>query len=747
MSPAPIGVVGGVTILGSSMAQWTLTEGVRPSTATVDIDAGDVDRLLRTFPSPITLTLFVGSAQLDYQFLYALQQVAAESPQIARVQLVDQRYFWTTRQMRAGFNVRRKTGIRYFTAPNAISGPRQVIPTIAYAPWSLRGSEGAVGTTTWRAVDILEEIKKRIADTVESATGQAPPDPEIAPSASFAVRQLPVEDLFLHGDVATCVAQMMDYFPGIGLFIRADGTPVFFSKAAGDDADMVKALGPEKVGAGHVEPMLSLRNVRPKRIEVCFLRECELRFDFNEGGTTSEDGRYLENVLPIPDFTLTVGSETLAQGTWITIQQALTAWNADGGLPLLKGTRPLTLNDVQRACIPENGIAEAIGILGIASPTANWTARIATLLAHYRRTYRINKRWMDRIFQLKASRVAMQNFTTGARADSPIYSDYAYLGTMRSLYRDRLNKTLNYVNNQPIFSGGNISATQIAAPGRVVIVDHDQGILRFEFLGDPAGVYQTVFPSQIVSRRDESSGPGHAISGGGGPTGDVTNRRVNIAWGILSDPANVLQLMPNHRAATIVTAMPGLGAQGLQIDEKAGQFHIESVSPTDHGVGDFAGSNECKGPVLQVFITPGLDTALVPWFDDTDKSAAIEACFGPPFTSSTDAASFTLNAPVGTGGGKGNPGAVGASLREMALAAAARIWHSLADRAQGSTSGTLVPSIEPRGWIEGVTHALLPSGEASTAISIADRVEPFDLVAYLPPGVRWTILRLVDPGG
>ena len=102
--------------------------------------------------------------------------------------------------------------------------------------------------------------------------------------------------------------------------------------------------GYEKVGKGHAE-LINNALVRPRRIHVLFTREVEVRFDFwekfsyvsgggfgfaaNIGANQLElnKARMMYNVLPVPDWVLPHTTPPKVMGTWVTFDEALTAWN------------------------------------------------------------------------------------------------------------------------------------------------------------------------------------------------------------------------------------------------------------------------------------------------------------------------------------------------------------------------------------------------------------------------------------
>lgn len=735
------GTIGGKVIFGSTPARWAFTSGVSPFKTTFDVSREDAAALVKGAMAPVTLILRGDVDPLSVENLYVTKQVPADVPALGRVEVVDRRYFWDRKSAALGFNMRRKTDIRRLSDPATLDQNQTIVANVAYMPWSLKGFTIPNSSTKvpWEAKSIIQEIVKR-AGTIENDLSGAQPKVIFQSDAQTLASQLPIENLVLSGDYATMLEQMLDYIPGIGVYVNAKGDVVFYSKTDKSEAAMVVAAGPEKVNRGHVETV-DLSRERPSKILVKFFREVELRFDYLEtdsAPTTDGEPLTMENVLPIPDFSLSINGQTLPTGAWITIQQALTAW---GSMPLVKGARRMTLADLQRASVPFNGLVEAIGAIGVTSVDANWVRRITTALQHYRRTYRIPRTWMDRIFRLRASRVATQDRATSARGKALAYSDYAYLGTTRSLYHDAASgRDMSYVANHPCFAANALfsAPTTLPTPGGVEIVDEEQGIIRLEIITDKAQVYGTVFPSQVELNGDNTT-PGTQARFCG-PTGNLAGDDPSRprCWDILADPTRWPKLTSSHACAVVLTCQPGLGAWWDGVDP--GQFTVIEVTPEKVGLKGVP----CLGPPMEVLIGASMETARIAWLDS--KASHIKACFGPPFQGTkAEVDALTLNfGPVPEGQIKfSDPGA---SLASIAAGAARRIYQTMHDRMQGSMTGTMVPSIHPQGWLSDVEHVLDPSGEVSTKLTLPPLVQALPLEAYLPMSVRRQLIHAAGTG-
>ena len=87
----------------------------------------------------------------------------------------------------------------------------------------------------------------------------------------------------------------------------------------------------------------------------------------------------------------------------------------------------------------------------------------------------------------------------------------------------------------------------------------------------------------------------------------------------------------------------------------------------------------------------------------------------------------------------------GASLNSIALAIAAQIYSEGADHYQGAKSVNLQRA-EPDGNLQDLTFQVATSGEGSTVVDYPEKLEKFDLMAFLDPSTRATVMKLARPG-
>lgn len=734
--PAPLFRLDGKPILGTRPASWKLTSGVQPYMAEFDFIPGDADDLLTGNLRPLELEIVADGKSKTFSALYALHSVPGDVPEskVTRVVVADRRWFWTHKIIKRSYNIRRRVGFKRVLQDGSRE-TSEVVESLWYAPWSSRND-----SEPFTAEEILRDVFAEVF-IAETEFGGSSSNFLIEDDAlavlGFGQSQLPVEDfeLFDRGDLA--VQRLLNYLPQTGVYVDAAGTVRVYSKASGGENVQTAGFSPE-VGAGVIEKV-DLRRIRPREIHVLFQREIEVRFDTVElevGATSDQFGgtrMFMENVLPSPDFqlTLTNGSD-ITRGTWITFSEAMRAW----------GTHPstgheLTFDLIQRAAVPFLSLFASLKEAGKRDPDNDWASRIAAIERNYRRTYRINRRWMDAIQQLLPYRVSIVEPVRGTRAPAIAYGNHAFVPGMRTLFTQASGDSdLSFAINVTGFEDPGTPAR--LGPGdkpaaKVNIVDHDQGIIEIDWQVDPSRPFAAVLPSWV---EDGNGGTGDTIKPElPGPTGDLTDRSRSISFDSVPEVGSRgPKLSAEHRASVILTAIPGS-------PNGNGQFQRVKVRPEELGdlLPEGVRGGRFDGPIMEVHVGPQLPgaRAFVAWSDDDRET--IEGVFGvgPQIVLDTSEALADLILNY-----EGNVNGRG-SLASVARAASARIWASLADRRQGSKTTPVVPNAHPAGWLDSVDFTVSPRGVAESTFSLPGRIPEIDINAWLPASTRALLNRLV----
>ena len=718
------GQLGGKTLLGSSPLTWTLKAGVQPHVQMLDIAPVDALELAKN-GGPFTLEIVPPEGNpVKVNHLWVLNVQPGPSPWISKITVADRRWMWSYSHILRRYNMRRTVGVKRLIANDKVPEVNPIGPLLNYWQWSLEN-----GKRRWVPVTMLKDALKAVADSERDYTGsgfEAVIDQRIGQN----IAALPVEDLEVDDAGDQAINRLLSYLPEAAITVDYDGKVNVYSRVGGDEAGIVSALMPELAGQGHTDLVENSR-IRPREIHVLFTPEVEVRHNFIEVASAQNatvtadplgDRREMENVLPIPDYQLTVGGQTLPQGTWITVDQAFVAW---GDLPLVGATIAIDHAIVQRAFVPHNDLWAALQLAGQRPDNkgtlANWVGRIASIEPHYRRTFRLNPRWVDRSLTIKAKRVGTIDPSRGQRGPALAYSDYAIMYTQRSIWRNNAQgQPLDFCINKTGYADI-IDSTAVPSPAEVSVIDPDQGIIKVDYVLDPNRVYEMILPSQIVL---ESM-----------PTSDITQRTRNITFDSVITANNAPRLSPSFKLATILThvpASPNTSKQLYKIVIKPADV-VGMVPPAAR-----AGILDSRGPIMEIRIGPNIETARVAWNDA--RSADIEKLFG------ITEGPVNLEQLVVNDGPSTNLD-TGGSLRQIALSRAACVYAALTDRYEGSMTGYMNGGVHLNGWVEEIEHGVTPKGEPYTKVSMPSRIPQMSLASFLDSNTRAAIFHLIRPEG
>lgn len=715
-----VATLDGETLFGE--VRWIVQAGTAPATGRFNVTKGAAARLLEGGLRPVTLKITSGGTTGEFRELYVIQQAPSDSPTWKTVLVADRRWFWRYRLARGLYNVRRQTGVQRLTGPDRVAPEVQlVVPVIAYAPFSLRNQ-----TVPWRGREILERLLREASIAEKGAGGPG------FTAAIETIADIPIENLEVTGSVADAIEQVLAFIPGARVTVDARGAVRVFDASSGAEEQIVEQIPAEIIGAGHVE-RCDLARLRPRHVDVFFGIEAELRVDGEEAqgaGSTSArdpDGRFVENVLSLPDFEQAIGGTNYVMHSWVPFDSVLPAW---GALPEPIGV-PLDFPLIRKAFVPGMDLWAGASLAGALTPRADWMGRIAAVQTHYRQTYRINQRWMARIFQLRPYRVALADVATGSRGPIGVWSDFCFLATQRSVMLERQANVehANYAMNVVCYpEDGLLASAPIGATARVRIEDADQGILSVDYLADRFRIYEAALPSQI-ELEGANTQPGQRVMEPG-PAGYLGPNVRGIAFNFLRRADRLPQLTARHKIAFVLTAVPG---------SPNGRGQLVRVRVTPGEVPAFPGQDRCEGPPLDFMVAPGLETARVAWSDA--NAATIEQAFGKGADDDVDAAPEALR-PLIINLGAEAPAAGGASLTAIAKAAAARIYHQLRDRQEGQAATVYSPAMRPEGWLDAIVHEIDGKGVATSTIALPSVVPALRIQKWLDSSTRWVVMRL-----
>lgn len=699
----------GHELLTAENAVWSITSGVQPNQQGFRVTNTQAEALARKVGSPITLTIDGAPdyGRAEFKRLYPMPPLATQDPWTRQIAVVDRRWLWPRIHCFGRFNIRRRTGVNPLTDSYDVLG--NLIGSVAqiqYAEWSLNAGK------PWTGEAILRKIMPLVALDSEWEIREA------IPSA----QTLPVDSLELDDSFDQALSRVLQFLPGLDVFVDRDGRIVFYNRAhpgSGIRPPAPDSKGTVMTGSGWSVQMVNAR-IRPTRVNVFISREFEVRLDEVEVSDVPQSLiagpglEQIENVIPVTDQILTLADGTKAlAGTWLTVDQTLAAWALD---PPPAGPGLTALPAPSRADIRKGWMYGfwAYGLAGAVSPNSKWIGRLAAARQHFRQTYRIKRSFMDRIYQISPYRVAILDATTGTRASAQAWSDYTMALSGRAVFDD----PKNVLHDVAIRAYANALNQGKLTPLIVRILDAEQGVFQLGFRGDYLGQVESIIPSFMdhVSTAD--------MSGKNGP---------RWRYEKLLD-GNLPQLSKDHGVAVVMTVALGApntldNLERLQVDAAEAEKVLADVD---------ARFLPAEGPEMDIRIGPGILTAKYAWIDTADHKKTVQRAFG-----------IVEETRAGTGWQGPNLDYAWINREEcldVARAIAAATYAGLIDHLQGGHAVLMDPKIEPRGWLDSVSHGIEPDGKLRTSMAFpATAPAVWNFLSLLAPSTRATILRMVQP--
>lgn len=681
-----LATLSGFPIIADQPVAWDIVSGVTESRGNFVFPNADADSIFQKHRGGVAAELFIdpdGFDSLRIKNLFVISTGPTSHEETTTVEVVDLRFWWSRIHISRAYNVPRKTGDRFRLQRE---GDRievaPIVDEIAYAKWSLRD-----GVSAWTAKEMLEDILDEMSDNTPGGF-----DYEIGDVESL---QLPTQDVVIDDDGGSALKRVLSLLPGASLYVDRDGVVQVFDARDGSEVEVLDAQAPAIVG-GALYKTTDLSAIRPSAVQVLFTKEVETRFDAHEGETLVEDTRTLENVIPVPDVSIDIpGLGTVATGTYVNIEQYVDAINAEG----LRPGQTVAINlDLLRDTWFVPGLFQALIQLGQVQPDVVLARRISALRQHYRQTYRVADKFLDRISSIRPYRVAILDPVTNTRAPAVAYTDWTVFFTIRAALTHK--EGVRLAESVEGYDADLSNAT--VAPVQVGVVDEQQGILRFNWVGDPFGDVFLIAPGA-------STGAGAL---GAPPEADPRNLS---GTGFLSQE---LKLTSDFDLATIVTCVYGS-------PNNNDRFHVETVTPDDASAAlpGRPDLGDAFGPVWTIRIGPEVETARFAWQDA--EADAIDSGIG------IIEGALPIE-PIDT-----------ERLRSVAVAAAAALYASFVDRGEGGARLPLSRDLTPSGNMLGVRHELSPTGEAATVVALPQELPGVDMMAVLPESVRRQVLGLV----
>jgi hypothetical protein len=717
----------GVTLEVEATTNWVEQAGTSPYVLDLEVDRDTAEGLFDNAEvHGSALSLEDGLRTHDQKRLTIIGLSPTANPNTTTLRLTDPRWAFPYVFVARHYNVRRKTPLVRRSEPrgsnlppDAASQTTVVSDDVAYAPYSLN-----LGLRAWLVIEVATDI----LDLVVGAGNWRDRDNVLSTST------VQVEGWIFNFQGDAAIAALMGYLGGAAnTFVDDEGKLVLYdTQNEGEVAQLgLPAQGTTRTRADEAglrpivgSQLFELQNrvmERPEKVRVYFDRFMEARINASESDPTGasnttrtrQQAELLRcvNVIPLPEDG-TINGRAVVQGTWVSLDDYILflAENTTGN-PLAERL-PLTRERIRKLWL-----SNAINSYSAPQldPSGLWAVRIAQLRAHYRRTYRVTKKWNDRIKSYQANRVGIEDYETGSRAPALAFLDYCVvrawtpLGAGYDTVDDEIWQLTANRYASPLLNNSLTNSTPIidnslrdlqAAPAKVTIVDQDLGILRVELVTDFTGVADRYVRSATVTEE--------------GGRADFRARKLMLADTDLTVDHEVSILL------TIAVGAPNDRRRFHAIDVTVGEAEAQ-LTPT------LTRSVAGKGPILELYVRAPRAVARFPWNDD------IEAEFLAAF----DAAGTDLNLP-----NLGDPVNLG-ELTSVAKAYALAEFIRFRDHNEGGLTTDYRPATIA-GSVDRVVHSFTREG-ALTTVELASTPSAVDAQALLPPDVRRMIEGYVEP--
>ncbi len=700
----------GVPLTDVSSIQWALSEGVGPFTTRITVPVAQFNQIISSArgkgkSNPFLSLVFIsqtgsgGDENITFTNVYMTGFDQAPDPRFRVIKLADSRVFWNRSYFKGDFNIRGRLGnripLRFGDDGPTLQVPLVFTDEVQFRTYSLfppiRDRDGNTEVRAWTVKEIVRQIIGKINDDMPFVVRIG------NDSALDSADEVLQEDIRLDSPSDGALAEVLNLVPNIGMFLGNDNDIFFFEKNDGSEINIINQMGvPQEVSG---QPLFVENDLfTPEGIDILFEAEMELRFNFEDLGdgtapSNPKEGRFMTTVIPIPDPEITLpNGETALQNQYVDFDTYLTVLDSFEGLD--------SARDVDEAFLREyllNGLLDFNWAqLGTLEFRASWQARIGALQSHYRKTFQINKFYLNRMINIKTNLLRTIDPTTGAQSPSPVFLDYGKRLTNRGNLSDGSQFFLVNVDgfaDEGEFIEDKKIADATACPWAFVSLSDSEakGILGISFQSDPYGLIETIYPSKIENPPSFKLGD------------DDQPHFLDEAT--KNDPTQLAGLQEKHKLATIITATPA-PSSAIKL------FQI-SFTPNDMPSNLSSRLTNARGPRWKVKISPSLQTARFVWDDNLENE--IDEAFGIGVNPGGEFIEIEPNF-------EGLEGLLlnREHLENLALATAQSFYQKFVDRFRGTFASEFNGAFGPSGTVFNIVHNVGVDGHPTTRITFAE---------------------------
>lgn len=694
----------GIEIGGDNVYEWPLTTGVMPHEHIFTVTERVAEKLRGVLQGVSSTSPGIayevirpdGKPNLRVNRLFVADIFPGASTFTRRIRVVDSRWLWQFKHVASTFNERRVTAGTLLVAEGANPEVPQIDPEIVYAKYSL-----------YNEVEPYT-VSQALAEVLTAVHGH---NFNIPPDVAARFDKTPVDDLALDDAGHFAIERCLAYLAGATVYVDRDGRAVVTDTLDGSEVPVYEANKDRQQTQISVR-ISDRRYIRPSKVVVLFTPELEVRFDYTEpttGGTRTADNdtNQLDNVAVMPDpLGLDVDGKTVGPGTYVPLDDLFDAYGNGPGYGGDGVLRPLSwdilrkhrANGFRYTQLEFSLIDRDTGLIDIP-----WSRRIGKIVQGYRSEFKLRDVFVQRLASIRPVRAAVVSPITGTRAESPVYSDYIRRPSMHGMAKS----VSGALQGTQVQGYATKLAEAKAAPARVRVLNPGAGVIRVDVNdSDPGGLfgesmlgyssqgipYQSLTPNQFKS----------------------LDEQFHFMW-------DHVELDAGWQMSIILSCSPAS-------PNTLGKLLAVEISPNEAGEVLGRDPGPCWGPVAYVRVFPGVVTARYAWDDDSSEEI-IQAIKGEGSTDSNGGGEFPKSLLVNAD-----------HVRDVARAAAARLYAGVLDRPFGTLEVDMQPDLEPTGAISEVRH-VMQGGATRTLVKFGTVAAPRDIWRFLPASTRRTLMR------
>jgi hypothetical protein len=748
-------MLGGAQLAATSGIVWRFVTGAEPYVTVFTVHRSVWNSKLRNqVGKPIALEITDGrGVKVTVEELYILHEAPPPGPHTVAFVVADKRWLWRYKLIARDFNVPRRTGDKTIKKDIVPEATQTVVNDYDFLRYSLNNG------VLWTPKDAVKSILNILEEPTKLKSGKTKnnfiidsfpiePKGQQRKGGEFTLQNVMLRD---RGDVA--LSRLLSYIPGASVYVNAAGKVVVFDGADLSAAEKYHDNLPPSTWDGGLAGMIERRAIRPEKVIVYYEREVECVFEFEDdyfpqrtASDPSRDYPYLENVIPTVDQSTTVtgvyNSQSNAYETLNAVPPGI--WvPAEAWLRAMDDTRPPISDPWTFATIRQYWAhMDLDGHLGghghadvlVEEEKIRTPLRIQALKKHFRQTFRVNRRYMERIRDLRPIRVGLLDPVTGQRAPAAVWGQACLMptkkgGAMASRHGIEGNAAtglnIDYYPRAP----AEIIETD-PGPATINLIDKDLGIFSVQWVDSPYGATGSYIPCHLVKLGRTRQVPKMASR-------DLKNQLTDaMGLGMAAQGrANGIALQETMKMKVMMTIVPSS-------PNNKRQFHREEVEPADIAR-VFRSEFRIQGgtgPPLEAYVSPGEATARFAWTVDQTARETIRLLLGLNSDNPDDAGIEGPDLPGFT------PVNRERELASHATSLAAELLAPFSDSLQGSVA-TRVPDkgVELKGNMGGASIRIAgaPSAKVDAVHDFPGQQVPLPRFATMSDAARRVVLGIV----